>query len=90
MEDLDFINEQHVEGWTEMLVNSSRPISNSPLNPYMDKYTLAKRVLALDNDKIKRIVGYKLLRPEFSPANLKEIVDKWKEDKVWPDATKST
>jgi nucleoside-diphosphate-sugar epimerase len=87
-EDLEDINEQHVEGWTEMLVNSSRSITNSPLNPYMDKYTLSKHVFALNNDKIKKIIGYKLLRPEFSPANMKEIVDKWKAEGVWPDATK--
>ena len=90
LEDLDYVNEQHVESWTEMLVNSSRPISNSPLNPYMDKYTVAKRVFSLDNNKIKKIVGFKLLRPEFSAANLQEIVDKWKADGVWPDVTKST
>lgn len=71
-----------------MLVNSSRSITNSPLNPYMDKYTLSKHVFALNNDKIKKIIGYKLLRPEFSPANMKEIVDKWKAEGVWPDATK--
>ena len=73
-----------------MLIKSSHPITNSPLNPYMDKYTLSKHVLAFDNAKIKKIVGYKLLRPEFSPANIKEIVDKWKEEGVWPDATKLT
>jgi hypothetical protein len=73
-----------------MLVNSSRPIVNTPLNPYMDKYTLSKRVFALDNNKIKKIIGYKLLRPEFSATNIKGIVDKWKVDGVWPDTTKST
>lgn len=73
-----------------MLINSSHPITNTPLNPYMDKYTLEKHVVALDNAKIKRIVDYKLLQPEFSPANIQEIVDEWKAEGVWPDATKST
>jgi len=88
MDDLEDINDQHVSGWTEMLVNSNPAINSSPLNPYMDKYTLSKHVVAFDNSKIKNVVGYKLSRPEFSHANIQEIVDKWKDEGVWPNATK--
>ncbi|KDR81431.1 hypothetical protein GALMADRAFT_206951 [Galerina marginata CBS 339.88] len=87
LDDLEDINEHHVEGWTEMLQNSNPPIVNTPVSAYMDKYTLEKHVVGFDNSKIKQIVGYKLLRPEFNHANIKEIIDKWKEEGVWPNAT---
>jgi len=73
-----------------MLMNSAPPITNTPLNPYMDKYTLAKHVLLYDNSKIKKIVGYNLKRPDFNHDNVKEVVDKWKEEGVWPNARKSS
>ncbi|KAJ3515965.1 hypothetical protein NLJ89_g1421 [Agrocybe chaxingu] len=85
-DDLEDINEHHVEGWTEMLTNSNPPITNTPLNPYMDKYTLEKHVVAFDNSKMKNIIGYKLLHPDFNQADIKEIVDKWKAEGVWPNA----
>ncbi|KAF8906006.1 hypothetical protein CPB84DRAFT_1745212 [Gymnopilus junonius] len=86
VDDLEDINEQHVEGWTEMLLNSNPPITNTPVSAYMDKYTLDKHVVGLDNSKIKQVIGYKLLRPEFNHENIKKIIDKWKEEGVWPNA----
>jgi hypothetical protein len=73
-----------------MLLNSNPAITNTPLNPYMDKYTLEKHVLAFDNSKIKSIVNYKLSRPEFNHANIEELVNKWKEEGVWPNAASSS
>ncbi|KAF9470242.1 NAD(P)-binding protein [Pholiota conissans] len=89
MDDLEDINEHHVEGWTEMLVKSDPPITNTPISAYMDKYTLEKHVVGFDNSKIKELVGYKLLRPEFNHENIKEIVDKWKDQKLWPNVVKA-
>ncbi|KAF9532358.1 hypothetical protein CPB83DRAFT_847716 [Crepidotus variabilis] len=89
-DDLDDVNEQHVEGWTKMLTGSDPSITNSPLNPYMDKYTLEKHVLALDNAKVKNIINYQLLRPEFNHANIDELVDKWKQEGVWPNAARNS
>lgn len=87
MDDLEDINEHHVEGWTEMLTTSEPPITNTPISAYMDKYTLEKHVVGLDNTKIKEIVGYKLIHAKFNHENIKEIVDKWKEQKLWPNVS---
>ncbi|KAF8969877.1 hypothetical protein BDZ97DRAFT_1725584 [Flammula alnicola] len=87
MDDLEDINEHHVEGWTEMLQKSNPPITNTPISAYMDKYTLEKHVVGFDNSKIKQVVGYKLLRPEFNHDNIKEVVDKWKEEGLWPNVS---
>ncbi|PPQ64027.1 hypothetical protein CVT24_009401 [Panaeolus cyanescens] len=89
LDDLEEINEHHVEGWTEMLQNSTPPITQTPLTAYMDKYTLEKHNVSFDNSKIKQIVGYKLKRPEFKAANIQEVVDKWKAEGVFPNATRS-
>ncbi|KAF9567629.1 hypothetical protein CPC08DRAFT_680950 [Agrocybe pediades] len=85
LDDLEDINEHHVEGWTQMLQNSDPPITNTPLSAYMDKYTLDKHTVSFDNSKIKQVVGYTLLRPEFNHANLQELVDKWKAEGLWPN-----
>ena len=68
-----------------MLLTSDPPITNTPISAYMDKYTLEKHVVGFDNSKIKQIVGYKLLRPDFNHANIKEVVDKWKAEGAWPN-----
>jgi hypothetical protein len=78
------INEHHVGGWTEMITTSKPPIPNTPLSAYMDNYSLSKHVFALDNGKIKNVVGYKLKRPNFNHATIKEIVEKWKDEGSWP------
>ncbi|KAF8797845.1 hypothetical protein BYT27DRAFT_7265004 [Phlegmacium glaucopus] len=85
MDDIEDINEHHVGAWTEMLEKSNPPIHNTPLTAYMDKFTLEKHVVSLDNSKIKQITGYKLLKPELNHENIKEVVDKWKEEAIWPN-----
>ncbi|KAF6764986.1 hypothetical protein DFP72DRAFT_869721 [Ephemerocybe angulata] len=82
--DIEEINEQHVSGWTEMLMKANPPISKTPLTAYMDKYTLEKHVIAFPNNKIKQVIGYQLKHPEFNHAAVKDIVDKWKEEGSWP------
>lgn len=78
------INEEHVSGWTKMLEASNPPIQSTPLTPYVDENALAKRVVALDNKKIKNVLGLKLKRPHFNEESIGEVVDKWKAEKVWP------
>jgi hypothetical protein len=70
-----------------MLMKSTPPITKTPLTAYMEKYTLEKHVVGLDNSKIKQIVGYKLRRPEFNHENVRDLVDKWKAEGAWPNAT---
>lgn len=85
MDDIEDINEHHVSAWTEMLEKSKPPIHNTPLTAYMDKFMLEKKTVSLDNSKIKQIIGYKLLKPEFNHETIKEVVDKWKEEGIWPN-----
>ncbi|TFK42765.1 hypothetical protein BDQ12DRAFT_696217 [Crucibulum laeve] len=84
MDDLEDINEQHVGGWTEMLQASNPPCPNTPLSAYMDKYALDKHVVALNNTKIKEVIGYKLKKPQLNHETIKEVVDKWKAEGSWP------
>ena len=67
-----------------MIQSSNPPIPNTPLSAYMDKYALAKHVVALNNTKIKEVVGYKLKYPQFSHDTVREVVDKWKAEGSWP------
>lgn len=85
IDEVDDINEEHVGGWTKMLMESNPPITRTPLTAYMDKEALEKRVVGFNNAKLKRVVGYTLKRPEFTHDAIKEIVDKWKEEKSWPN-----
>ena len=67
-----------------MLQASNPPIQNCPLTAYMDAHSLAKQNLAYNNTKIKDVVQYKLKRPQFTQELLKDIVDKFKADGIWP------
>lgn len=81
---MEEINEHHVGEWTKMLTEANPPITNTPLSAYMDEYLLDKHKLGFNNAKIKEVVQYKLKRPEFGPETIKEIVDKWKAEGIWP------
>lgn len=50
----------------------------------MDTQSLTKHNLAYNNTKIKEVVQYKLKRPQFTQELLKDIVDKFKADGIWP------
>ncbi|KZV67980.1 NAD-P-binding protein [Peniophora sp. CONT] len=78
------INEVHVSAWAEMLMKNDPPITSSPVTAYMDVWTLQKHTVAFSNEKLKRIVGYKLKRPQMTQDVLREIVDKWKAEGSWP------
>ncbi|KAL0947340.1 hypothetical protein HGRIS_013459 [Hohenbuehelia grisea] len=79
------INEAHVGGWTRMLILAQPPITSTPLTGYMDEYALKRHVVAFDNAKIKKVIGYQLRHPEFTHAELKDMIDKWKADGSWPN-----
>ncbi|KAI0048212.1 NAD-P-binding protein [Auriscalpium vulgare] len=78
------INEAHVNTWAEMITKANPPIPNTQLSAYMDTFTLSKHVVALSNAKFKRVVGYELQHPKFTPELLRDIVNKWKEEGSWP------
>lgn len=81
---MEEINDEHVGAWTEMIMRCEPPITSSPLTAYMDENSLRKKYLGFGNGKIKAVVGYTLQRPKFNQENLKEVVDKWKEERSWP------
>jgi len=83
------INEHHSEAWTEMITKSTPPIPNTPLTAYMEAYLISKHQLWFKNDKIKRVVGYKLKQPTFGKPQVMEMVEKWKAEGSWPNATKA-
>lgn len=82
---LEDINEEHVGGWTEMITTSDPPIPNTPLTAYMDSSVLQRHVIAFNADKIKKVVGFTLRHPRMTQDELKEIVDRWKEEGSWPN-----
>ncbi|EIM90215.1 NAD-P-binding protein [Stereum hirsutum FP-91666 SS1] len=83
-EAVEDINEAHVGAWAEMITKSNPPCPNTHLSAYMDTFTLSKHVVALSNAKIRKIIGYTLKQPSMTAENLREIVDKWKEEGSWP------
>lgn len=68
-----------------MMSTSNPPVTKTPLTAYMDLYDLHKHVVALNNGKIKRVVGYKLRRPQFGEAEIREVVEKWKAERTFPN-----
>lgn len=81
---MEDVNEHHVGGWAEMLMAADPPITSTPLSPYMTNWQIKKHKLAYDNTKIKEIVGYQIKRPEFCHETLRDIVDKFKAEGIWP------
>jgi hypothetical protein len=79
------VNEHHVSGWTEMITTASPPVPNTPLSAYMNNWELAQHKFASNNSKIKTVVHYKLMRPQFDHASIQEVIEKWKEEGSWPN-----
>lgn len=77
-------NEDHMGTWTEMILNSTPPIPDTPISPYIDHYGLSKRVVGFKNDKLKNIVGFKFKHPDFNEDAIRTVVDTWKAEKLWP------
>lgn len=82
---MEEINEVHVTAWAEMLQKSNPPITSSAVSAYMDVWTLQKHTVSLSNEKVKRILGYKLKYPQMTQDILREIVDKYKAEGSWPN-----
>jgi hypothetical protein len=79
------VNDHHVSAWTDMITKSNPPIPNTPLSAYMNHWQLSKHKLAYNNTKIKEIVQYKLIKPQFDHESIKEVIDKWKAEGSWPN-----
>jgi hypothetical protein len=68
-----------------MIQKSDPPVSNTPLTGYMSTDDLQKHVVAFNNTKFKKVVGYTLKHPTFGPSELADMINKWKADHVWPN-----
>ena len=84
-DNVEEINESHVSNWTEMVTKSDPPLARVHCPAYMDLYHLQKHVIAFNAQKINEVVGYKLRRPEINHATLKDIIDKQKAERSWPN-----
>ncbi|KZT03520.1 uncharacterized protein LAESUDRAFT_729108 [Laetiporus sulphureus 93-53] len=79
------INEEHVSTWTKMITESNPPVPNTHFTAYTDVYNLRRHVVAFNNAKLKRIVGYEIKRPQFDEKAVLELVDKLKAEGSWPN-----
>lgn len=75
------INDKHMGPWAEICQNDN--IQNTPLSPYMDEELLYHKHLNLDNTKLKSM-GYELLVPKLTSDKLKEIINDFIEQNLFP------
>jgi len=79
------INEEHVSTWTTMITESNPPIPNTHFTAYTDIYNLKRHCVAFNADKLKRIVGYQLKRPQLDEASVREVIEMLKAEGSWPN-----
>jgi len=78
------INEEHVGAWTRMITTSNPPVPNTPLSAYLDLYLLSKHQLGLSNKNIQRITGFEVKVQGIAEAQIKDLIQKWKDEGSWP------
>ncbi|KAI7944352.1 hypothetical protein MJO28_011880 [Puccinia striiformis f. sp. tritici] len=83
---IEDVNEKHCEPWPEMLSKSSPPITNTPFMPNLPKSLLTKNHIAFDGTKMKEVIGFKLKFPSMTEEVIRDQVDKFIADGVWPNA----
>jgi len=67
-------NEKHMEPWTAMCNESG--ITNTPLNPYLDKELLYNNALAVNGSKIEQ-TGFQYNHPEPTLELLRAMVQEY-------------
>ncbi|OAV86191.1 hypothetical protein PTTG_30034 [Puccinia triticina 1-1 BBBD Race 1] len=83
---IEDVNEKHCEPWPEMLSKSNPPITNTPFTPNLPWALLTKNHIAFDGSKIKEVVGFKVKFPGMTEEVIREQVQKFILDGVWPNA----
>ncbi|CAO3680728.1 unnamed protein product [Umbelopsis vinacea] len=78
------VNEKHLGPWAELLKDSG--IAVSPLSPYVDEELLNFNPIYVDGTLIERETGYTYEVPYMTKEKLEEIIDGYKELKLWPSA----
>lgn len=75
-------NELHIRTWNEMYRSGSS--SESPLSPYIFPHQFGKRGCALNSSQLKKVVGYTMQYPLFDANAVKETVDSFRAEGIWP------
>lgn len=83
------VNEMHMAEWTNIIGNlADPPVPDTPLSPYAHPFQLEKQGCALDGEKVKRILGYKLAYPQFDVDSVKETIESYRAEGIWPETNK--
>ncbi|KAH8921458.1 hypothetical protein BT69DRAFT_1372399 [Atractiella rhizophila] len=78
-------NDKHQGPWLDMLLASQPPIASTPLSPVLPREMLSHEPIALDGSKLARVTGWKPQYAKVEENVLKETLDRFKEDGVWPN-----
>ena len=75
------VNEKHMESWAKACKRAGIP--NTPLTPHIDAELLAHNHLACNGSMIEAS-GFRYSVPLLTPATLREQVDLYVEQKLFP------
>jgi len=78
------VNNHHAEAWSDLIENSDPPVPNTPLTAYIELHKFERRIIALSNTKIKRVLGTALRHPGFNDNEVSDVVDSFIEEGNWP------
>ncbi|CEP10755.1 hypothetical protein [Parasitella parasitica] len=78
----EIVNEKHLGPWAELVRKNG--IAATPLSPYIDRELLYNNNLSVDGSKIERDTKFTYSVPFLMTEKLNEIIDGYKELKVWP------
>jgi len=79
------INSVNVDEWNKILANSNPPISSTPLSPAWQPHRLLRQGRALDGKRLKNVVGYTLKYPAFNEDTVRETIEAWRAEGIWPN-----
>ncbi|KAH8554855.1 hypothetical protein BGW37DRAFT_481379 [Umbelopsis sp. PMI_123] len=77
------VNEKHLGPWADLLKESG--IAISPLSPYIDEELLQSNPVFVDGTLIERETGFTYEVPYMTKEKLEEIINGYKELKLWPN-----
>jgi len=77
------VNDKHLKPWSELCKKEN--ITNTPLTPYLDLELLHNNHMSVDGTKIEK-TGFKYEHPQVTEAALREQVDYFVKQKLFPAA----
>ncbi|CCA73720.1 hypothetical protein PIIN_07675 [Serendipita indica DSM 11827] len=79
------VNESHMQEWGKIIQMANPPVPRTPLSPYVDLHILDEHGIAMDNEKLKRIVGYKMTYPSFCEDTIRQFINWARSEGIWPE-----